>query len=244
MVPPMQDWFSSEHAICDAVAELAAHYPVHTASKFLALLARKHPSFKKRLPQRGTLRNWFTFPGRERAAAYPKPTKCWTRCYKARCNIVMRESGGPKPKLFGCEEAVADALKTLQSLRHSGTPMNTALARAILVSSLKQHGCDILSPHLLDKDGAVDPTRFMAGQKWLSRWLRDAGMSWRAVTGDHGKEPEDWREQCDRSLLRMAGKAQYWDISPARCFQADQTYVYFKPAAAYVPFHSIANMSL
>jgi hypothetical protein len=91
-------------------------------------------------------------------------------------------------------------LETLKSLRCSGTPITTSLARAILVASLKQHGLDfILSQHLLDKDGAVDSSKFMAGQKWLSQWLRDTGMSWRAVTGDHGKLPDDWLEQCDQS---------------------------------------------
>jgi hypothetical protein len=68
-------------------------------------------------------------------------------------------------------------------------------------------------------------------------------MSWHAVIGDHGKEPDDWQEQCNKSLLRMAGKAQFWDITPSHCFQADQTYVYFKPAAAYVQLHSIANVT-
>jgi hypothetical protein len=78
----------------------------------------------------------------------------------------MRQSTGPKPKLAGCEVGIADALETLKSLRCSGTPVTTSLARAILVASLKQHGLDfILSPHLLDKDGAVDSSKFMAGQK-------------------------------------------------------------------------------
>jgi hypothetical protein len=86
----------------------------------------------------------------------------------------MRESTGPKHKRVQCEEAVAHALKTLQSVCHSGTPMNTALARAILVSSLRQHGCDIFSSHLLVKDRAVFSTKFMAEQKWLYRWLQDA----------------------------------------------------------------------
>jgi hypothetical protein len=38
----MQDWFSSEHAICDTVAEVAAHYTFHTSTKFLSLLAQNH----------------------------------------------------------------------------------------------------------------------------------------------------------------------------------------------------------
>lgn len=140
---------------------------VNTATEFCNILQRRHPSLKGCFPARANILRWFDFPGKNAAAAFPKPTQTWTAQYAARCAINQRKGTGPKPKLAGCDDALAAAAEQMVNLRLLGTPVTTNLTRVVLVTTLKRHGHgDLLSPHLRDKAAARDPSRFLAGQVW------------------------------------------------------------------------------
>jgi hypothetical protein len=69
-------------------------------------------------------------------------------------------------------------------------------------------------------------------------------MFWRIATGEHGKLAADWEAVRDASLICIAGKSLLYAISPQRCMQGDQTYVYHTPAAkcALVLLHSTESL--
>lgn len=63
-------------------------------------------------------------------------------------------------------------------------------------------------------------------------------MTWRKVTGEHGKRPDDWVAQGLAMFQRIAGKSLLMNLTPARWILGDQTYIYRKPAASCAPCKS------
>jgi hypothetical protein len=232
----MQDWFATEQAICDIIDDAIAKYPVQTAYELNRLLRRKHPSIADRLPMVSTLRTWFIFSGSDKAARLPKPIPggAWEAGITDKCNTRMRQTTGRKPKLFGCEDALTAAEMQLHAARHAGATFNTCSARAVLIAYMLRYGYeDRLSPHLLDAEADPDPQQFMATQNWIRIWLHSKGMTYRAVTGDAGKLPDDWERQRDDMLSRIAGKAALFNTLPEEVIHADQTCLTLEPAPEY-----------
>lgn len=151
-----------------------------------------------------------------------------------RCNIRLTVSKGRCPKLESCQPAMDAVGAQIHVIRESGIPLSTVQARALLVSDIFKQGYQrVLNPHLLSPYSDPNPSRFMATSTWISKWLSGMGYSWRAVTGDAGKVPDNWKDLGESMLKRMAAKITLFKIIPSMVVQADQTMVALQPAPEY-----------
>ena len=135
------------------------------------------------------------------SAGFPQPTNTWEQNCAARCNARRRRSTGPKPKLLGCESSISRSEELIRALRSKAVPVNTYTARSILCGIMVADGhVGLSSPHLVSRDGAADPSLFMATTAWLAKFLHGMGMSYKAVTGDLMDVPADHAAQQDASI--------------------------------------------
>jgi hypothetical protein len=216
---------------------VADNTPVRTAGELLRAVQKRHPSLNQPTdwPDTSTVRNWFVFAGKHCAPRLPQPTQHFTVSFAACTDNRGAGDRARKPKLTGCEAAVADLKKQLQAARAAGVCVNTPLVDTMLVANMKLHNFeDKLSPHLLDPAAEPNPKLFRATADWITCFMsNELSMTRRAVTGDGGKLPDDWEEQAEQSLLRIVGKLQVNDIPRDRFFQADQTNAFIFSSSEY-----------
>lgn len=85
------------------------------------------------------------------------------------------------------------------------------------------------APEILEKvfrDGST----FRASDSFVRGWLHDA-LEWspRKATRAAQKHPDDWKNQCEKALLRKAYLIKEHDIPPSLFVNSDQTNVVYAP---------------
>lgn len=119
----------------------------------------------------------------------------------------------------------------IMGLRVKTIPLTTVNVRSLWISQFKHNGMEhALSAHLLDFQADPNPLKLMLAPKWLSVFLHSIGKSFRRVTSDSRKLPDNWAEVVDKSAVRMVGKAAYCGVPPERFIEADETFLLTQPA--------------
>ena len=157
-------------------ATRTSRYAVSTSYELHAKLAKYHPELTV---AKSTLEGWFSFPGRGNAAKYPEPLPNFTESMRLGYNAAERR-GGRKPCLPGAEASLQKFAIELRAMRDAGVSLNSSSVRALLVSALEEDGhANLLSPHLLDPDGA------QCELYWMWKTMQHACALIYAITSDH-----------------------------------------------------------
>ena len=97
-------------------------------------------------------------------------------------------------------------------------------ARGVMLATIIRMNPEILE--MMFKDGS----RFHASDSFIRSWLHKAlEWSYRKVTRAAQKLPENWEDQCERSVLRKAYIIKEHDIPAELYVNSDQTQVTYAP---------------
>ena len=89
-------------------------------------------------------------------------------------------------------------------------------------------------PFLLDPKSPVDPKRFCMSTFWMFCFMHKT-MDWRfrKATGELQKVPDDWEQQRDTMLKRLAILCHVNEVPPERVIMADETFLRMRPHRGY-----------
>lgn len=137
-------------------------------------------------------------------------------------HLELPEFGsGRKSLMMRCKKAVDIAICTVDSMRVSGSPINSLIALPIITAVFRVH-----APN--------EYVKLNINQRFVRRFLRQyCGFSYRRVTAARKSLPDNAKEQVAHFIRRCAALVHLHKIRPEMVLNFDQTGIRLAPSASY-----------
>jgi hypothetical protein len=219
IAPKRPDWYSPFYWN-DIVHALALEN--YNSRKAVALLKKKF-AHDGRFDQLSfsTIEGWFHRTISEDGARNVLWVEKILQKVRARESMFSRPSG-KEGILNTYPEIGVKIVKMLKAIRNAGAIVNSSICRSVIVGIL-----EVELPAILSKNGG----HFKVSLTWVRCFVnRNLSWSFRAPTTAAQKLPDDWEEQGELLIYRLAYYIRMYSIHPSRVINADQTGVVLIPS--------------
>ena len=213
------DW-TSNPTVFNSMHEIVkqCNYSMRSAAKIIN--AKLFPTCIPRQITASTLQNWYE---RTANSSYQLASK-----YIQYLNLHSaegRENSG-RPTIFAKYPAYqTEICQMLSNQRRAGIPLNSWIARELIYSYLYHHQF----PELTEFGGS-----FTVSRRWVRQFLSDICLcSYRKATKSAQHLPNDWQNQCEHMVQRIAILADEFKIPQQFIVNIDQTGINLVPSSVF-----------